>query len=140
MEIAAALEAYKTSNGFYVPLNSKAGTIGSAKNANSYRIICSNGNNELLDFDEYKFIPELHCPLGDVRMIGVSGNVTVDTVASYGIRLRNEEYSLRCFRHNVTVTRYVHLKGQPAGWSSYDEDNFGYVEEQGTTYWGQDDW
>ena len=140
LQIATALEAYKVSNGFYIPPNSKAGTIGSASNAGSYRIICSNGNGELLDFDEFKFIPLLHCPLGDLHSTSVSNGVTINGAYSYGIRLRNEEYSLRCFKHNMAPCVYVHLKDQPAGWRQYDETNVVFTEANPQTYFGKDTW
>lgn len=141
LQIANALESYKASNDFYIPKGTKAGTIGSPSNVNSYRIIARMGNNELLDFAEFNFIPELSCPLGGVRSTSVSGTVTIYGTYSYGLRLRQEEYSIRCFKHNRTGMLYTHLKDQPAGWKAETwNDNTMDLETADKIYYRNDSW
>lgn len=139
LELAAAMEAYKASHGFYFGKDPKGHSIG-AEGKSTFRCIMSNGNDELLDFDEYKFLPRLYCPLGDLRNTASGSNGTINCTYSYEIRSRYEEYSLICFKHWNTGVLYEHLKGKPGGWRENVTDGMLYLETQDQTYWGKDSW
>ncbi|MBQ7528608.1 hypothetical protein IJT10_01710 [bacterium] len=118
LELAAAMEAYKTSNGFYPEKDPAGHFIGSPSSLHAYRLVISNGEDEFCDY--YSFMPRLYCPEGDYR--GKTTSTTTPLMAySYGIRSRYEEYTIICFKHWTYSSMYIHLKNQPAQWGSGDD-------------------
>ncbi|MBQ7528402.1 prepilin-type N-terminal cleavage/methylation domain-containing protein [bacterium] len=113
LEIAAWMEAYKTSNDFYPGKDKNGKYIGDVYKSNSYRCIGYNTDEIGQHFINF---PVVRCPLGDVSLYTTAH---VWTQYSYGLRSRYNEYTIRCMVHNnSTTTLYEHIQGRPAGFRS----------------------
>lgn len=116
LEMAAWMETYKVSKGFYPQKDLNGGNIGSASNPNSYRCISDDPGELGKDFPGF---PVNFCPLGKKA---ITNDQNLPVSYSYGMRIRWDEYTIKCSVHNLKATRYEHLKDQPAGfnqdWSS----------------------
>lgn len=124
MELAQILEAYKVSNGFYPIKDKNGGYIGSSSNANSYRLIATFDGSEdetVVNSAGARLFPPKACPK-NLREANASTDPNTGKVIaysySYGLRVRADEYTIICFTHSVTSTKYAHPKDQPAGFVS----------------------